>query len=125
MPCRDYDDDHFHRTLNGQLEAELATTKHKLDNVTRLLCAVMSRIDTFEFGTTTDPLAPRDEIEGLQGWWTDHQEMDRRRREQEAAEEAARQAEIERERLVEEALASLSPEQKKAMQESGVLTTSD
>lgn len=72
MPCRDWDD-----SPGAFREVENPETKMKLDNVTRLLCELMTQID----GKTASQhlnLSPE-----LVRWWEAHKETDRKRKEAE------------------------------------------
>lgn len=78
MPCRS---DGFDEPSNLVSLAKHTELKVELNTVTRLLCAVMQRCDDFAHEAAFDPLAPRNEINGLNEWWSKHQELDRKRKE--------------------------------------------
>lgn len=93
MPCRDYNDDWG---ITNQ------RTQERLDNVTRLLCAVLQSTD--KRGITTQLY----NIEGLEDWWEDHKHRDKIRKQAEAKQRK-------QEQLKENALGKLTKEEKEAL----------
>ena len=65
MPCRDWDENV--RTI----EVSSSEDKRKIDYLTRMLCEVMTNLNTLP---KHFPLSKE-----LENWWTKHQEQDRRR----------------------------------------------
>lgn len=68
MPCRDYMENDCSSYQN-----DARILKQKLDNVTRLLCTVMTYLDN------VDSYFVLDEVLGLRSWWEEHKENDKKR----------------------------------------------
>ncbi len=78
MPCRDYESDV--RYVESPINKDM---KKKLDETTRLLCALMTKVES---GYSIS----FDSIPGLAKWWEHHKEEDRLEALRVAAEEARR-----------------------------------
>jgi hypothetical protein len=98
MPCQDYGRPSY---------IDNPETKQRLDHVTRLLCEVMTKIDR-EYNDQLFFHA----VDGLEQWWTEHQEQDRKRKDREDQEKAAFQRQ---QALKAGALAKLTPEERKVL----------
>jgi len=71
MPCRDWDE------TSRVVEVESSTQRKKIDELTRMLCALC----TEQQANGTGNLILH--VPGLKAWWVQHQEQDRKRLEAE------------------------------------------
>lgn len=94
MPCRDYQDD----------PAYQVDMQEKFDMLSRIACKALTHIE--ESGDGLEILILKDPE--LAKWWTAHKEADRREQERNRRDK-------EDKRIREEALAKLSPEEKKIL----------
>ena len=78
MPCRHYSDEE-ERSL---AEEQARKYKEKLDNVTRLLCGVMSMTKDGNHRSQNEFLYG---VPGLREWWEQHQKDDEKREKQKKA----------------------------------------
>ena len=86
MPCRDNHPDEY----TTKLSMQVASQKERLDTLTQLLCSVCKHIEPQE-----QVLVHVSEVDGLQGWWLDHQEADRVRLAYENQQKVARRVRLE------------------------------
>lgn len=70
MPCRDYEP-----------ESAVDDMRERLNKVTALLCAVLHTIEDHDTESTARSVVKSlNKIDGLDVWWAEHKEADRRRR---------------------------------------------
>lgn len=81
MPCRSDDSMYRMDTVNSVTKSTYDSLKKETDNVTRLLCSVLTLLEKHDFSSELS----RDltHVEGLREWWENHKEVDRRRIEKE------------------------------------------
>lgn len=99
MPCRDYESDSWGQTFNN------IKFKEQADRLARIACAVLTTLQEQDKQELMVQILRNDEV---REWWEAHQEADRKAREAEA--EKKRIAKLKR-----DALAKLTPEEKKAL----------
>jgi len=73
MPCRT-DDDSYSRPNHS--DAQYNALKKEADNVTRMLCSVMTELEKY---STPNTIRSFENIDGLKSWWEHHKEIDRKR----------------------------------------------
>lgn len=79
MPCRTDDFQYNNYSASSVTTTKYNQLKTEADNVTRLLCSVMSKLEK-----TQDPaFTSLKTIDGLTKWWEQHKEVDRKRIEKE------------------------------------------
>lgn len=93
MPCHDY----------GIAEAHYDDCKRRKDDIVRMFCAVLSRLESEGVVNSYTH-----EVKGLPEWWEDHKERDRQRL-------AAEAAEKERKRLRRSGLKKLTKAEREAL----------
>ncbi len=78
MPCTYYTPEEISR----QNYEESQKLKAELDKTTRLLCEVMTNVESWNEGNPPDIMEPSVE---LQAWWAEHKKMDEARKAEETA----------------------------------------
>lgn len=106
MPCRDYMDDY-----RSGPDPQVAELKERLDKLSRIACKALTHIeaagDGLEILVLKDP--------EIHEWWTAHKEADRKAQLEKARKEAERKEKARLRKIREETLASLTPDQIKAL----------
>jgi len=104
MPCRDYMDD-------NRPDPQVGVLKDRCNKLSRIACKALEHIeksgDGLEILILQDP--------EIQEWWTAHKEADRQQREEEARRRAAAAEKRRLAKIKEETLATLTPDQIKAL----------
>lgn len=98
MPCYDAGPSYNDSALDKARES-LRKQKERLDNYARLLCFVCEYLPAGELEKLYRVLPDKEHGNAgkdLKAWWTEHQEFDRKRKEKEAAEKAAKKALLEK-----------------------------
>ena len=73
MPCQDFPDEIANNMRQVNAQTNQTNTKQRLDDVTRLLCAVLTEIDyLYDAGLISKGVGSFFHIEGLEAWWTEH-----------------------------------------------------
>ena len=106
MPCRDYTDD-----VRSGPDPQVAELKARCDKLSRIACKALTHIEESEDGLEVLVLKDPE----IQEWWTAHKEADRKAREEEARRRAAAAEKRRLAKIKEETLASLTPDQIKAL----------
>lgn len=106
MPCRDYMDD-----VRSGPDPQVAELKARCDKLSRIACKALTHIEESEDGLEVLVLKDPE----IQEWWTAHKEADRKAREEEARRRAAAAEKRRLAKIKEETLATLTPDQIKAL----------
>lgn len=106
MPCRDYMDD-----VPSGPDPRVAELKARCDKLSRIACKALTHIEKSEDGLEILVLQDPE----IQEQWTAHKEADRKAAEEKARKEAAQREKKRLEKIKKETLASLTPDQIKAL----------
>lgn len=106
MPCRDYMDD-----IRSGPDPQVAELKARCDMLSRIACKALEHIEKSEDGLEILVLKDPE----IQEWWTAHKEADRKAAEERARWAAAQREKKRLEKIKEETLATLTPDQIKAL----------
>lgn len=106
MPCRDYMDD-----VRSGPDPQVAELKARCDKLSRIACEALTHIE--ESADGLEILVLRDPE--IQEWWTAHKEADRKAAEERARKAAAQKEKNRLEKIRKETLASLTPDQIRAL----------
>jgi hypothetical protein len=106
MPCRDYMDE-----FRSGPDPQVAELKARCDKLSRIACKALTHIEESEDGLEILVLKDPE----IQEWWTAHKEADRKAQEEARRREEAHREKARLERIKKETLASLTPDQIKAL----------
>lgn len=82
MPCRDYDNDFMSLIVQKRNEQTISDLRKRNDELTQLLCAVCTHIETYKLNNThntavTNPFLCQP---SLVLWWEKHKALDAKRK---------------------------------------------